>query len=102
MAFGSFQLAGKEATAAQLKKTKKKKALSVFPAWKGRFLRGGEGGKKSCVFQQNRSPPKLRSRLQLCCSALLKLLLGGDGEMNAPVNSVWQPDIKALKAEGHD
>lgn len=100
MAFGSFQLAGKEATAAQLKKTKKK-ALSVFPVWKGRFLRGG-GRKKILCFSAKSLSTQLRSRLQLCCSALLKLLLGGDGEMNAPVNSVWQPDIKALKAEGHD
>lgn len=99
MAFGSFQLAGKEATAAHLKKTKKKKALSVFPAWKGRFL---GGRKKILCFSAKSLSTQLRSRLQLCCSAVLKLLLGGDGEMNAPVNSVWQPDIKALKAEGHD
>lgn len=60
----------------------------------------GKKKKKSCFSAKSLST-QLRSWLQLFCFAVLKLLLGGDGEMNAPVNSIWQPDIKVLKAEGH-
>lgn len=83
-----------------VKENKKKKSAVSFSSVEGEIFKGG-GRKKILCFSAKSLSTQLRSRLQLCCSAVLKLLLGGDGEMNAPVNSVWQPDIKALKAEGH-
>lgn len=70
MAFGSFQLAGKEATAAHLKKTKKKSAVS-FSSVEGEIFRGEE--KNPVFFSKITLHPTALAApaVLLCCAQVI-------------------------------